>query len=161
MTDETTKQSEINFIVGSVGVDNKGSKAFDVSHELNLVKAALLYADHVKLVSIGASLLYGFVNVSEVPPNQRLALVREHRPDMFSEQQWKNIDAVMRTGSPERRRHLSGQQLGRAKKHAQNAIDGAWELIVRSTEENFEAYNARGLEDAVNSGVLDLHPFKT
>ena len=65
MTDRTTKLSEINFIVGSVGVDNKGSKAFDLRHELNLVKAALLYADHVKLISIGALPLKGSTLVIE------------------------------------------------------------------------------------------------
>jgi hypothetical protein len=164
MTDETTKRSEINFIVGSAGVNNEGSRTFDLSHELNLVKAALLYADHVKLISIGASLLYGFVDVSKVPHDQRLALIREHRPDLFSEKLWEDIDVVKRLGSPKRRRNLSGPQLAqlrRAEKGIQAAIDQGWEGLVRSAEENFEAYNARGLKDAVNSGVLDLHPFKT
>src|SRR5215210_2574027 len=162
MTDETTKRSEINFIVGAAGGDR--SNRFDLSHEINLVKAALLYADHVKLISIGASLLYGLVDVSKVPRDQRLDLIREHRPDLLSEKLWEDLDFVKWLGSPKRRRNLRGPQLARLRrmeKGIQDSIDGVWDEIVRSAEENFEAYNARGLKEAVNSGVLDLHPFKT
>ncbi len=48
--------SEMRFVVGSAGGAEEGDPNFDLGHELNLVKAALLYADRVELVSAGSSL---------------------------------------------------------------------------------------------------------
>lgn len=164
MADETTVRTEMNFIVGSSAGGKKGSTNFDLGHELNLVKAALLYADRVELVSIGASILYGFVALAEIPPEKRLALVREHAPSnvgyRLTEEELQKIDLVLGTASRRQRRAISKRQLDETRKQLQAVVDEVWQQIKRDTEERFNAYNARGLEEAVGSGLLELQAFQ-
>lgn len=52
----------------------------DLRHEVNLVKAALLYADKVELVSAEASMLYSFVAPSEGHRVRHGSLLSSLRP---------------------------------------------------------------------------------
>ena len=63
----------MRFVVGSAAGAEDNDPNFDLRHELDLVKAALLYADKVELVSARASLLYGWVAVRDVPAEQKVA----------------------------------------------------------------------------------------
>ncbi len=66
MTERTSSGSGTRFVVGSAtGARDDSPGKFDLRHKVNLVKAALLYADKVKLVSAEASILYGFVAPSK------------------------------------------------------------------------------------------------
>jgi hypothetical protein len=153
----------MRFVVGSVGGAREDSPGdFDLAYTLNLVKASLLYADRAELVSAGASLLYGFVTLGEVPPEGRLALVRKHAPVnaglRLSDEQLEKFDLVM-SGHPAVRRALGEAGLAEVRRQLQAVVDEGWGQMVREAEERFDAYNARGLEDAVGSGLLELHTF--
>lgn len=151
---------EMRFVVGSAAGTKDGGSNFDLGHELNLVKAALLYADRVELVSAGASLLYGFVALSEVPPDRRLVLVRRHAGHKLDEEQLQKMDLVMGRGSRKLRRALSARQRAEARRQLQVVADEGWREIRRDVEERFESYNAGGLEEAVGSGLLLLRTFE-
>ncbi len=116
------------------------------------------------MVSAGASMLYGFVALSEVPPERRLALVREHAPVnagvRISDENLQKMDLVLGAGSRRRRRAMSKRQLAETRKQVQSVADEGWRGIRQDAEEPFDAYNARGLEDAVNSGLIDIHAFE-
>lgn len=165
MTESAATSSEMRFVVGSAtGARDDAPENFDLRHELDHVKAALSYADRVELVSAGASMLYGFVALSEVPPERRLALVREHAPVnagvRISDENLQKMDLVLGAGSRRRRRAMSKRQLAETRKQVQSVADEGWRGIRQDAEERFDAYNARGLEDAVNLGLIDIHAFE-
>lgn len=153
----------MRFVVGSAGGGEEGNPNFDLGHELDLVKAALLYADRVELVSAGSSLLYGFVTLSGVPPAERLAVVRRHAPTnagfRLPEEQLEKMDLIM-AGGPDVRQALGERRLAEVQGQLQAVVDQGWDEIKQDVERRFEAYNAKGLEDAVRSGLLDLHTFE-
>jgi hypothetical protein len=155
--------SEMLFVVGSAAGAQVGNPDFDLGHELDLVKTGLLYADRVELVSAGASMVYGFVALGEVPPKERLGLLREHAPAnagyRLTEEQLEKMDLLMGGGSRRQRRSLSKRQRAETRRHLQAVADEVWRQFVREAEERFKAYNARGLEDALGSGLLELHTF--
>ncbi len=164
MTERPSPGSEMRFVVGSAaGAREDSPENFDLSHEVNLVKAALLYADRVELVSAGASMLYGFVALGSVPPEDRLALVREHAPSnagtRISDENLQIMDLAMGRGSPELRRAIGERRLAEVRKGLQAVTDAGWEEIKRDAEERFDSYNARGLGEAVDSGLLEIHTF--
>lgn len=159
----TEVTNKMRFVVGSSAGADKDNPNFDLRHELNLLKAALLYADKVELVSAGASLLYGFVTLSQVQPEERLALVRKHAPNnagyRLTEDQLKKMDLVMNAGSRELRRVLGKRKLVEVRKQLQAVADKVWQEMKSDVEKRFEAYNATGLPDAVESGLLEMHTF--
>jgi hypothetical protein len=60
----------LHFTIGSAaGHDSPG--ALDLREDLALAKATLLYADHVKLCSVGSSVLSGIAEYAEAPTEKR------------------------------------------------------------------------------------------
>jgi hypothetical protein len=81
MTERTGSGIETRFVVGSATEARDDSPGkFDLRHKVNPVKAALLYADKVELVSTGASMLYGFVAPSEGHRVRHGSLLSSLRP---------------------------------------------------------------------------------
>ena len=89
--------------------------------------------------------------------------MREHAPAnagyRLTEEQLEKMDLFMGGGSRRQRRSLSKRQRVETRRQLQAVADEGWRQIEREAEERFEAYNARGLEDAVLSGLLELHTF--
>ncbi len=109
-------------------------------------------------------MLYGFVSLSEVPPEDRLPLVRKYAPAnagiQLTEDNLRKMDLVLGSaGLRQQRRAMSKRQLAKMRKQLQGVADEGWQKIVRDAEERFDAYNARGLEDAVQSGLLEIPSF--
>ncbi len=150
--------------MGSAAGAEDNNPNFDLRHELDLAKAALLYADKVELVSAGASLLYGWVALRDVPTEQRMRLVREHAPVnagfRFTDEQMEKFDLVLGERSRAARRGLNDRERIRAKIQLKGVADQAWRQLTRDVEQTFEAYNARGLREAVDSKLLKLHRFE-
>ena len=132
---------------------------FDLAHELNLVKAALLYADRVELVSVGASMLAGWVALRDVPREERLDLMHRHGGHRLTPDQLEKMDLVMGTGSRARKGGLNDRERIQARIQLQAVAEEGWQELTREVEELFESYNARGLREAVRSGLVELHSF--
>jgi hypothetical protein len=126
---------------------------------MNLVKAALLYADRVELVSVGASMLAGWVALRDVPREERLALVRRHGGHLLGPEQLEKMDLVMGAGSRARRRGLNERERVQARMQLRAVAEQGWRELTREVEELFESYNARGLRGAVGTGLVELHSF--
>jgi hypothetical protein len=74
-------KSGLHFTIGSAaGHDSPG--ALDLREDLALAKATLLYADHVKLCSVGSSVLSGIAEYAEAPTEKRARLVVRFLPDL-------------------------------------------------------------------------------
>jgi hypothetical protein len=81
----------LHFTVAS-SAGHHSSERLDLSEDLALVKASLLYADRVKLCSVGSSLLTTIAEFAESPAEERAKLVvrylSDFQPSMSSEQVW-------------------------------------------------------------------------
>lgn len=147
------------FVVGSSSGADGRSSDFNLRHELNLVKAALLYADRVKLVSVGASMLSGWVELRDVPRQKRLDLMRRHGGHLLTPDQLEKMDQVVGTGSRARKGSLNDRERFQARIQLQAVAEQWWQKLVPSVEDQFESYNARGLREAVASRLVELHSF--
>lgn len=70
----------MHFTVGSLRFTRRGPGGVDFREEIGLLKAALLYADHVRLVSVGGSTVASLDELSGMPPLPKLELIRKMLP---------------------------------------------------------------------------------
>jgi len=150
------------FTVGSLpSTKDRAAGFFNFEHELDVLKAALLYADRVKLCSVGASFMSGLNNLENMPFKDKLTLVRELLPrinpgasrEQLEKAYWF-IDTL--SGSRAQRRALSG----RAKQQARKVVDEGWHNIENLVQEQFRAVQgAEGFRVALQSDLVELHPF--
>jgi hypothetical protein len=62
---KTNSGARVHFTVGSLRFMRRGPGGVDFREEIGLLKAALLYADHVRLVSVGGSTVTSLDELSE------------------------------------------------------------------------------------------------
>jgi hypothetical protein len=79
--DVSSRGSSLHFTIGSAA-GHESSDGLDLSEDLTLVKATLLYADHVKLCSAGASVLSGIAEYAESSTEERAKLVVKFLPQL-------------------------------------------------------------------------------
>lgn len=158
-TPQSRGEGGMRFVIGSSAGADGVSSDFDLGHELNLVKAALLYADRVELVSVGASILAGWVELRDTPRQKRIELIREHSGHRLDPGNLEKLEQVMGSGHRARRGGLNDRERIQARIQLRAVLDQGWEDLTRLVEEQFESYNARGLREAVGSGLLKLHSF--
>src|SRR5215217_2297403 len=154
----------LHFTVGSLPrTEGRSAEGFfNFDHELELVKVALLYADRVKLCSVGASFMEGLNNLGNLPFKNKLTLVRRFlpmlSPGMSSEQRdsvYQFIDAL--SGSRAQRRALSGD----VQREARKVVNEGWSGIEDIVQEQFRTVQgAEGFRVALRSGLVELHPFR-
>ena len=75
----------MHFTVGSLRFTRRGPGGVDFREEIGLLKAALLYADHVRLVSVGGSTVASLDELSRMPPLPKLELIRKMLPLMLED----------------------------------------------------------------------------
>lgn len=153
----------LHFTVGSLpSTRDRAEGFFNFEHELELLKAALLYADRVKLCSVGASFMSSLNDLDNPSFKDKLTLMREFlpmtNPDATPEELekgYKLIDAL--GGSRAQRRALNT----RVKQEGHKVIDEGWKGLENIVQEQFRT--VRGAEEfrvALRSGLVELHPFR-
>ncbi len=75
-------EGELHFTVGSLRHTGRRRKV-DFRGELGLLKAALLYADRVQLVSVGASTVAAFDKLGNLSTQKKLDFVRQQLPEVY------------------------------------------------------------------------------
>lgn len=143
-----------HFTVGSVSGAEGHVEQFDLSHELDLTKAALLYADQVKLFSAGSSILAGFCELRDVPREKRISLVRRYHGGQLAPEHLEILDLL--GGSRAQRRKVPIKVRTALRK----VLNQGWAELETMVEDEFDAYNARGLEEARASNLVDLYSFE-
>src|SRR5215207_8099269 len=78
---EMGTQGGLHFTVASTA-GRHSSERLDLSEDLALVKASLLYADQVKLCSVGSSLLSTIAEYAEAPEKEQAKLVVRYLSDL-------------------------------------------------------------------------------
>jgi hypothetical protein len=123
----------------------------DLSHETEMIKAALLYADRVTLASPKALLLFGFAAVFSADRTTRLRAIR----DMVSvtpegARAFQQLEDATRT-SRGARRHAIREEL-------ESQLLRAGEEMALAHEETLAQAGAQELVPAIQAGLLEIHP---
>jgi hypothetical protein len=130
-----------------------------LEQELQLVKAALVYADRVKLYSLTASLLFMMLRQREFTPDQQLKLLEIVVPYLASEQDARGVQASLaeyKHGFPDRSRH----QRRALQKQFPRLLAQQWKTVEKTAIELAKQAKADSIERAVQAGLLELHTFE-
>ncbi len=148
----------VHFTIGSAaGHDSAGT--LDLREDLALVKASLLYADRVKLCSFGASVLSGIAQFQEASTEEQAKLVVGFLPDLqpsMNSQEIHFFEAAVGLRGREEKRGISKRT---RRKILAMVSERGGELEAMVLEQH-RATGVEGFREAVNSGVLEVHPFR-
>jgi len=160
---EVTIKTErgLHFTVGSLRHKGYRTKGIDFTGELGLVKAALLYADRVELVSVGASFMGSMNRLANLSAPEKLRLMKplipQFKPDASEGERvdfYKLLDSIAR--KREKHRRLSPKEV-----RMLMFLEEGWRKIEKLVENTFDEWGASGFKTALQSGRLELRPFKT
>ncbi len=155
MGKETKKQFHITIgaAVKNNPINQDWQSKLDVSHDLRLLKAALLYADKVQFNSYGASALLTLTNQpKKMSENERL--------DWF-------LKFYQHLGHPPHIEYVTNfiQEYKESKRNKRNNFKNylnykhALEKSFRDMDEGANEAGIKGLNDALASGLVEFQPF--
>jgi hypothetical protein len=151
-------QKEVHMTVAS-SLQMRGDLP-DLRNDLQMVKAALLYADRAKLVSISSFALLDIIRGLEVRGPEKLAQLKEIFSRVDDEQKRRNVNEwIAQYEYAKRRRHSKrGREL---LKRLDDALDKAYLKAQEGNAASITELGGEGIFDAVNSGVLDIYAFES
>lgn len=126
---------------------------------VRLVKAALLYADRVRLYSLMSSMLSMVLRQRDFTPKQQLELVEMVAPHITSEKDAEQMLAFLREykeGFPNRPRW----ERRVLRKRFPKLLSKHWRSVKETAVSLAKEAKADSIECAVHSGILELHTFE-
>lgn len=148
----------LHFTVAS-SAGHQSSARLDLSEDLALVKASLLYADQVKLCSVGSSLLSTIAEFAESPEQEQAKVVVRHLSEFqpsLSANELRFFEAVV--GMRPRREMRAVPK--KAPKEILAMVSKNRDELRRTVIDQHKASGIEGFRDAVHEGVLDVHTFR-
>ncbi len=138
------------------------SAPIDLSHDVRIVKAALLYSDHATLYSPTAYMLLSMLAIGEATPKQQLKFWKDITPvvayDPETAEQllagFRKYEKILR------KKHPNSNQL-RFKEEFERHVSGGWDQMLEVVDSKFAC--APGVQDllrAAESGMLTIHVFR-
>ncbi len=135
-----------------------------LENDLLLVKAGLLYADRVRLCSIGSSLALDFVKLMGASPARQLDFIEKYFAALAATN--PEAAATMREFIPlyrdlrRRKRGTLSKAEIQIKFEIQAGFRKAWTAFENGIGEFLRVAGADGIVEAVDTGLLDLHQFE-
>jgi hypothetical protein len=146
----------MHFTIGSISGSAVGKTDFDLSHEIALLKTALLYGDDVELFSVGAS-VYTTFNEIQTKNDVEIAKLLVKYPGWLEP---GKVDLLSKFAhSREWRRNLKRSR-PRVYSALVSVLKEGKAAMTKIVNESTTAYNAQGLDEALNSKRLTLHRFQ-
>ena len=153
----TSTEGGLHFTV-AFAAGHHSSERLDLSEDLALVKASLLYVDRVKLCSVGSSLLTTIAEFAESPAREQAKLVvrylSDFQPSMSSKEVWF-FEAVV--GLRTRREARAVPRKTRQK--ILGMVSQDQDRLRRMVVDQHKASGIEGFREAVREGVHDVHTF--
>lgn len=153
-------QDQLHITIGSTPrADGASSSRIDLDNELQMIKAALLYADHATLCSPVASVFAEFVDMAELSTSQRLAFFESVpawcKGNPVADQARDLAEQYKRARS--RRYSKKGQaQLRRFER----GINETWPALSIGFREIVTTLGGDQIVSAAESGLLTIHRFE-
>ncbi len=139
------------------------SRGVDFRGELGLLKAALLYADHVRLVSVGGSTVASLDELRRMPTAPKLELIRKLLPLMqrdASPEALQETYRIIESMSRSLKRGGKGRGLSDDERLLLRRIDNdMWNPVRRLVEGTLDEWGAVAFKVALRSGLVDVRPF--
>jgi hypothetical protein len=156
---KTHSESNVHFTVGSLRQTSRRAGGVDFKGELGLVKAALLYADGVELISVGASFAAGMDELARLTTPEKLVLLRRFLPDLDLEGSPQETEALLRDlgvliEKLRRRRRLSKTDAIKL-----TYVKEKWSGIEQVVSGAMQRWGAEDFMVAMRSGRIELSPF--
>lgn len=129
----------------------------NLEQELRLVKAALLYADKIKLYSLNSLALMSMVQLGDLNTDEKLDFVELIAPHIASPENRDEISAFfnkLRSSSYDRRTQRSIAH------HVKPFVDASWKEIEQVTQQMADQARFHELKRAVDEGILQVHTFE-
>jgi hypothetical protein len=148
----------LHFTVGSAA-GHDSAVSLDLQEDLALVKASLLYADRVKLCSLGASVLSGIAQFQKASTEEQARLVVRFLPDLepsMNSQEIQFFEAAVGLRGKKEKRRISK----RTRREILAMVSERGGELEAMVLEQHRAAGIEGFREAVNSGVLEVHPFR-
>ncbi len=152
----------LRFTVGSLRYTNDRSGRADLRGELGLVKAALLYADHVELCSYGSAVMSTLDDLANPSNRQQLEWMREFIPPMEPGASTEQLEEINRIIDNMIRRPPGSKGWRRLQPHERQmfkSMDETWKKMRTLVEDYFSEAGAESFRAARDSGLLKLVPF--
>src|SRR6266850_7769488 len=156
-------QQKLHITIGSspqTTITGQTSK-IDLKNDVEMVTAALLYADSAKLCSPTSSALLDVLDLTDPPEEERLELLRKFRSWGFLDQDTeKKLEVIFEFYERARRRRHSrkGQTLLR---EFNNALDEVWHELILETSKIMSEIGVDGIAQARESGLLEIYTFES
>lgn len=155
-------QKEVHMTIGSSIRHRASDQGFtpDLTSDVQMVKAALLYADHAKLVSVGSFALLDMFTPHDVTNRDPLVFLRNRVLWTRSDETKKQLEeTIERYEWAKRRRH---SKRGREELKRMNEWFAEYlETVQAQAAVKVSEFGADGVFDAVDSGLLDIHTFES
>lgn len=134
-----------------------------VHHDLQLLKAGLLYADRVTLCSMPAAMMAACFQAEASSAQDRARFLEEVARTLPADKGGPLLQAaaMLREFSrPRKGRYRSQQEILRERWFCRQ-IDQLWPQAIADANALLEGSGADGLRDALSTGVVDLHAFSS
>ncbi len=153
----------LHFTVGSLRFMGRRSRGVDFRGELGLLKAALLYADQVRLVSVGGSTVATLDELRRMPAAAKLELIRKLLPLMQPDatpESLQNTYHVIDSMSKSLKRGGRGRGLSDDERLLLRRLDNdMWDPIRHLVEGTLDEWGAVAFKVALRSGLVEVRPF--
>lgn len=136
------------------------SRELSLEQELRLLKAALLYGDHVKLYSLTSSMMSMVLRQRDFSPRHQMQLIEKVIPYLKPEKEARVLlKSLKKVKKKSRTKHLSGQDRALLA-NFQQLLAEQWEAIKEKATEIARDAGFDEMERAVQAGLLELHTFE-
>jgi hypothetical protein len=160
---KTNSGARVHFTVGSLRFMRRGPGGVDFREEIGLLKAALLYADHVRLVSVGGSTVTSLDELSRMPPLPKLELIRKMLPLMqpdASPEHLRETYRIIDSMSRSLERGGKGRGLSDDERLLLRRMDkDMWDPVRKLVVDALDEWGAVAFKVALRSGLVEVRPF--
>ncbi|GAH40999.1 unnamed protein product, partial [marine sediment metagenome] len=136
------------------------SKGLTLEEDIRLIKAALLYADNVKLYSHVSSMMMALLKLKEFPSEKQLSFWENIIPYITSRRKCKqSLSNIKRYKGIQKNRHPSREDL-QFLKATEDLNKKQWEHFTNIALDTANKSGVNSLKRILDSGLLQIHSFK-
>lgn len=144
-----------------ITIGTSSSSTTRLDGDLRLVKAALLYGDQATLCSPSASLLLSLMGTGNLTTKQQMELLEAMLSQLeLDGERTKAYEQTFQSYKRLSKKHPTRDEL-LFKLKLEREIGRFWDSLSSQVRILAEASGAVGILDALNTGILELHPFQS
>jgi hypothetical protein len=155
MTNTEINQQVLHITIGAAPqvAEEQGTQRISLENDLRLTKAALLYADHAKLVSITSAALLEIAAIGEVPRQKRWDLLKQLQSYAGDEENEGKLTILSAVYEEARRKRYSKK--GRILlQRFEAALEESWDETAEFALNAVREAGGDGIIRAVEAGYL-------